>query len=120
VKNVGVNTSPLALDSRIDRGENEKKELTTRTSSTEEGEEAVAEGAPLSEEVEEHPEEEVKKKKYGRSTYMEMRKKHKKLRVLLEEREKYAVLSPEEEEGEKLPGSEESVDEILKSLKGDE
>ncbi len=60
-----------------------------------------------------------KKRKYTRNAFMELTRKHRKMRVLLEDREKYAKLEPEVEESEGVGKEDESVDEILKTIKGD-
>ena len=60
-----------------------------------------------------------KKRKYTRNAFMELTRKHRKMRVLLEDREKYAKLEPEVEESEVGEKGEESVEDILKTIKGE-
>ena len=59
-----------------------------------------------------------KEPRYGHSRYIEMTKKHRKMRVLVEDRDKYK-LNPDAVEPEPEPEMEEDVDDILRSIKGD-
>ncbi len=79
----------------------------------------MAVAAGTTEEGEKELSEEERRAKYGKEKFLEIQKKHRKLRVLLEDKEKYAKLEPEVE-GDDVSGSvEESVDDILKSIKGE-
>ena len=57
-----------------------------------------------------------KESKYGRSKYLELQKKHRKLRVLVEERDKYKIQADVKEQ--QVP-QQEDIDEILKTIKGE-
>ncbi len=79
-------------------------------------EEEPSESEPIpAEDAEKEPPK--KEPKYGHKRYLELTKKHRKMRVLVEDRDKYR-LSPESEEKD-IMGQEEDVDDILRSIKGD-
>ncbi len=73
--------------------------------------------SPGSTEEPEEPSEPSREPKYGRSRYLEMTRKHRKMRVPVEDRDKYK-LSPSLS-GEESPEPEEDVDDILRAIKGD-
>lgn len=113
---IGINKSPLDIKSKIDR----EPVVNVSPISAVTAEEKKESEGKIPEEIHETSEKEDVKKKYGRSAYIEMQKKHRKLRVLLEDREKYAKISPEQGEEKEIPTAEDSVNEILRTLKGEE
>ena len=73
----------------------------------------------IEENLQEGTPEDIPKKepKYGHKKYLEMTKKHRKMRVLVEDRDKYKISAEPEEKD--ISGQEEDVDDILQSIKGD-
>ncbi len=124
-KDTGIDSARMGSSSIIDRNAGEEPVVepeggTTVTDSVETAGEvtvpvALAAG---SEESEKEPGE--KRTKYGTAKFMEIQRKHRKLRVLLEDKEKYAKLEPMVENEDISGSAEESVDEILKSIKGED
>jgi len=81
-------------------------DILVETPSEDEEQLALEEGAPK------------KEAKYSRKKYLELTKKHRKMRVLAEDRDKYK-LNPEPAEDVEPESQEEDVNDILRSIKGD-
>ncbi len=103
-------------ESKIDRIESKPEQSVTASEGPHEiiKEEISQKSAPVEAAAAES--EPKKEFKYGRSKYLEMQKKHRKLRVLVEERDKYKIQAEAKEQ--QIP-PQEDIDEILKTIKGE-